>query len=238
MIALHDVSDVATKHGKSYPVLSDVSFAFDRRRMGIMAAVDEEGEALIDLISGMRLPMMGSIQRRGRVSWPIGRLLQFRSELSGRDTLRFVCDLYGCHFRQAEDLILSLVDPGRHYSARIAEWPRLLNVKFGHALALLPEFDIYVVEGALELADAAFMQAWMPLFEERVGERQLIMACQYAVYLSRQCRSTVALVEGKLIACASVEQASELCSRYLSGEGPSRPPEVEDDFTTDSALDL
>lgn len=215
MIRLHDVTLSVQERNRRVRILDDVTFAFDRARMGLIADSSIAAERTMDLLAGYLQPNRGKVVRCGRISWPIGRLLQFRSELNGRDTLRFLCGLYRLDFRQAERFMHDLVDFGDHYLEPVAEWPGLLTVKFAHAAVLLPEFDIYLGEGTLTLGDEDFMERWQPLFEQRLaGNRMLILSCAHKVYLERYV-SSVAVVSGGRIqlfpdcdsAFASIEAA-------------------------------
>lgn len=209
MIALSDVTHEVVRYDRRVPVLAGASFAFDRRRMGLIGPWEDQIGALLDLLAGYRLPGEGTVTRFGRVSWPIGRLVQFRSELTGRDTVRFISQLYALDYEKCEQLLFELIDFEHFYDFSIAEWPRLLNVKFGQAAVLLPDFDIYLAESSLIVSDDDFMAKWLPRFNERLQSRQLIMACGQAVYLRRFCRSVAVLKGGRLACYPSVDSAFE-----------------------------
>lgn len=229
MISLRNVTHSVVRGGKRLPVFYDASFDFDRRRMGLVASRDELMEAILDIMIGYRLPDDGIVQRQGRISWPIGRLLQFRSELNGRDTVRFLAQLYGLDLQRCEDLFHELIDFEHQYELPVSHWPGLLLVKFAHCAVLLPEFDIYVAQGSIMIGDERFMERWLPKFEERLRGRQLIMACGQAAYLSKFCRSAAVLQDGNLVYYDNIEKACSVAgwSPYGSAEN-QRVTEIGD----------
>lgn len=209
MISFQAVTDDIKRHGKKIPILRNTNFDFDRRRMGLITPREEQSEALLDLMAGYRIPDAGVVHRFGRVSWPVGRQLQLRSELSGRATLRFIARVYDLDFDECEAIAHDLIDFQHYYDRHVTEWPRLLTVKFAHAVVLLPDFDIYLVEGNPIIGDEEFMSRWMPLFEERILTRQMIIACRYAVHLRRFCRIVAVLKQDTLRMYPTVESAFE-----------------------------
>jgi capsular polysaccharide transport system ATP-binding protein len=220
MITFLDVSHTIERNRKRLPVLESASFVFDVHRMGLVTGSEAQGEAIVDLIAGNHYPEQGTVRRFGRLSWPIGRLAQFRSELSGRDTLRFLTQFYGLDHRRAQDFLFDLVDFQHCYDQPIANWPRLLNVEFSYAAVLLPEFDIYLADGAIGVADDAFMRRWEPCFEQRLRGRQLILYCNQAAYLKRYCRTVAVAHQGQLVRQASVEEAFNLVT-WVASDGDS-----------------
>lgn len=233
MISLMGVTHSVVRGGNRIPIFVDASFEFDRRRMGLVAARDEQMNAILDVLIGYRLPDVGTVRRRGAVSWPIGRLLQFRSELSGRDTVRFITQLYGLDFRRSEDLFHDLIDFEQHYEMPVSTWPGLLTVKFAHCAVLLPEFDIYIGEGSMIIGDDKFMQRWLPMFEEKLVGRQLIMACGQAAHLSKFCRSAAVLRDGELVYYDDIETACRVAGWSPFGKvqdyrADTGPGDVED----------
>lgn len=207
MIALEGVSQTVTYRRKPLMVLDDASFCFDRRRIGLISGREGVSEAIVDLLAGYLLPKEGRIGRSGSVSWPIGRLLQFRSELTGRGTLDFFCQLYGLNRPRCERFMHDLIDFETHYDQPVSDWPRLLGIKFAHAAVLLPDFDIYLAEGAIVISDEAFMARWRPLFEARLESRQLIMSCGQIAYLAQFCRCVAVERDGKLTLYRDAEHA-------------------------------
>ena len=233
MIAFRGVAHSVQRHKKTIPILSGTDFDFDLKRMGLVVGREEQSEALIDLMVGNLLPEAGQVLRLGRVSWPIGRLVQFRSELSGRATVDFICGLYGLNLRLAETFLFSLIDFKHYYDQSISKWPRMLNVEFGHAVVLLPDFDIYIAEGSIILGNPEFMERWSPRFEQRLAGRQLIMACNQAAYLSQFCRTVAVLQNGQLNRYSNVAEAMNATTWVapvsdLSGAGQQERMEDDD----------
>lgn len=237
MIIFRDVSHSVERNEKRLMVLDHANFDFDLHRMGLVAGSETQGEAILDLIAGNLYPEAGAVRHFGRMSWPIGRMAQFRSELSGRDTLRFLTQLYGLDHIRAQNFMFDLVDFEHYYDQPISSWPRLLNVEFGYAAVLLPDFDIYLADGGINVGDAGFMARWAPQFEARLEGRQLIMYCNQAGYLTKYCRTVAVAHEGQLLRRPSVAAAFELVTWIASNPIPDdKAATIEDSYNDDSPI--
>jgi capsular polysaccharide transport system ATP-binding protein len=157
-------------------VLRDCDFRFEDPRMLVLAADPTVRSAVIGLLAGHLPAQKGAVRRAGLTSWAIGALGPFRAALSGRDTIGFVCGLYGLRRRAAFELADALLDPAVDLERPVMAWPAAHQIQLGLTLALAPDFDIYLVDGAVRLADRAFEARWRPLFEARVADRQLVVA--------------------------------------------------------------
>lgn len=232
MISLENVSYHVKKRGKLNQVLWHQTFDFNQDRIGLISDNEQSAEGVIDLLAGYALPQSGKIRRYGRVSWPIGRLLQFRSEMNAPDTIQFLCDIYRLDFKKAEYFILDLVDFADHYQHPVEEWSGLLNVTFAHALALLPDFEIYLGEGSLVVGDDDFMERWLPLFEQRLSNnRLLIMSCAQQVYLERFCQFVATVSNGQILLYDTPDAA--FSSLEVATPGSASPTVVASDFDMD-----
>ena len=85
-----------TESGPGRWVLKDVSMTIPRNRsVGLVGRNGAGKSTLLRLIGGIDEPSRGSVERRCRVSWPLGFGGGLQGSLTGRQNVKFVCRLHG-----------------------------------------------------------------------------------------------------------------------------------------------
>ena len=207
MIIFDNISHEANASKRRVRVLDEASIVIDKPRVGLVSPDGAVTTTIVEMIAGIVRPNRGRIYRQGKVSWPIGRMTQFRSPLSGRDTVRFVASLYRMDEGKADRFVRHLTDFGHHYDEPMNKWPRLLSMKLALACVLVPSFDVYLAEGSVVVPDDDFMEVWQAAFEERLAGKQFIMASDRKRYMEQFCDSAVGVRNGKFIVFDSVADA-------------------------------
>lgn len=198
MIILSEVSHIAVRGRKKIPIFDNTNFVFGKGHVGLVVPNASVAEIVFDLLVGYYRPKAGSIRRFGKMSWPIGRLLQFRSELSGRKTLRFLSHLYGLNYRDCADRAHAMMAIERYYDRGMLHWPRELQLEFGYFASLLPDFDIYLLEGTAHTSNETFNEAWQAELNKKTKGKMLIYQTNSEGYMSKLVNSAVGLVNGDL----------------------------------------
>lgn len=196
MIALRNVTQTVGKGSRTKELLSGANFVFSDEHIGLIVDSTENAEVVLDLLSGIRRPQSGKIWRSGRVSWPIGRIAQYRADLTGKATLHFLASIYDLPFKRCEDLLFGLMDIENNYNKPLINWPRDLLLQFGYATALMPNFEIYIVDSSINTTNEVFMEDWENIFREKITARQLIYFSSAERYLEKYTTRGVALIEG------------------------------------------
>lgn len=149
-----------------------LSLKIGRRRALLIAERDDLTVGFINLVIGSRRPDKGTVVLEGRPSWPIGQTL-LRSTLTGRETVRFLSDLYNLDARAC------IRDATRWFGKErmgsiMNGWPAAERIKFERLAALWPHFDVYVVYGAGPTNDPEFEKEWLQRFQEKLEGRGLL----------------------------------------------------------------
>jgi len=157
---------------QNHPTFSGLSLKIGRRRALLISERDDIPAGFINLVIGSRRPEKGSVQLDGRPSWPIGQSLM-RSTLTGRETIRFLADLYNL------DEQVCTRDAIRWFGVErmgtvMNSWPTVDRLKFERLAVLWPQFDIYVVYGAGPSRDDAFEAEWLARFQQKLEGRGLL----------------------------------------------------------------
>ena len=176
MIDFLDVSDTPRIYGEDLPLLQGLDFHLPAGRYALLSRTPEYHRPLVDLLAGLRPPRRGRVQLAGTISWPIGRQGFLRGRASGLDYIRLVSAIHQIATEEATDLVTLLVSRPDLLERPVMTWPLHVRQEFTFALALVPDFDIYVVDGAIPFEPTRFTRLWQALFEERLVGKTLILS--------------------------------------------------------------
>lgn len=205
MITFEKISLSVLVGGKVRPVLEDCDFTFSDPRLLVLDPDPLKRSAVMGLVTGHRRPQVGRVRRRGRVSWAIGAPGALRSALSGRETINFFCDLYDLERDAVFALVNDMLDIDVDLRRPVISWPSAAQMQLGYALALAPDFDIYAMDGPLQLAYPVFHARWKSVFERRVARRRLIVSTAQARLAANVARVGVVIEDKRLRRVADVE---------------------------------
>ncbi|WP_371747503.1 ATPase [Caballeronia sp. Sq4a] len=176
MIRLHAVTCSSTIAGSRAPLLSNADLDVAQGRYALLSRTPEAHRALIEVLAGLRRTRHGFVEHRGRVSWPLGRQGFIRGKANGLRMIEFVCALHGLPAKAAIELVADLITCPAHLELPMEHWPLATRQEVSFALALAPDFDVYVVDGALPHEASRFARLWRALFDERLVGRTLILS--------------------------------------------------------------
>lgn len=176
MIHLTGVTDRPQLFGEKQLLLSDVNMVIARDQYALLSTTPDWHRPLIDVLAGIRTPSHGLVQHGGLVSWPMGRQGFIRGKGSGLKMVQLVCNLYGLDVLSSIDWLSDLMTNPEYLPKPMLEWPLYIRQEFSFALALIPDFDIYMIDGAIPYAPCRFTKLWQTLFETRLANRTLILS--------------------------------------------------------------
>lgn len=233
MVVFEQVTLDVVVNRKRRQVLDNCDFSFDLPRMAVLAEDPVMRSSVIGLVTGRVTPQRGRIRRAGRISWAIGPTLPFRSNLTGRQTIAFVCDVYDASRAQAEALAHALIDAPFDLDLPTTRWPIPAVVQFSYVLALAPRFDTYVIDGPIRLGYPRFYERWRVLFEERVRRRPLVVSSAQITLLPKLATKGALVKDGILVRVEDV-------AAYLK-TAPQRAaaaPEVAEETSEEDETDI
>ena len=176
MIDLFSVTDDLELFGRDVVLLSRVDFHLPAGRYALLSQTPEFHRPLIDIMAGLRPPREGQVQIAGSISWPIGRIGFVRGRSSGRDVLDLVSSVAGVDRALAEEIVSLIVSRPDYIDQPIERWPPYVKQEFIFAIGLVPDFDVYVIDGAIPFEETRFARLWQALFEERLVGKTLILS--------------------------------------------------------------
>ncbi len=209
MIDLFDVSDAPLVFGERVTLLTDEDFHLPPGRYALMSQTPEWHRPLLDVLAGVRLPRRGRVVHGGAVSWPLGRQGFVRGRGTGLDIINLVASVHELDVDMAADVVTMLVSRPELIDRPVEHWPQFARIEFTFALGLVPDFDIYVIDGSIPSEPSRFTRLWQALFEERLVGKTLILASYRQKQLLDYCAKALVYDGGRFAVNDDLEACIE-----------------------------
>ncbi len=201
MIIVDDVyKRYQTDHGVSKWVLQGATFTIPPKvNVGLVGRNGAGKSTLLRLIGGTDKPTRGKVERRCRVSWPMGFGGGLQGVLTGRQNTKFVCRIHG-HEQDIADLIANIeefAELADAFDEPVKTYSSGMKARLQFALSLAFDFDVYISDEVTATGDAAFLKKTTEAFEKLVDRAGLIMVSHSEETLRKFCTAGIWLHEGK-----------------------------------------
>lgn len=211
MIIVDDVHKrYQTDHGPSKWVLRGVSFTIPPKvNVGLIGRNGAGKSTLLRLIGGVDQPNRGRIERRCRVSWPMGFGGGLQGSLTGRQNAKFVCRIHG-HESDIKDRLAYIQDFSElsdAFDEPVKTYSSGMKSRLQFALSLAFDFDVYISDEVTSAGDAAFRDKAAAAFEKLADHAGLIMVSHGEGTLKQFCSAGIWLHEGAAYWFDSIDEA-------------------------------
>lgn len=200
MIIVNDVHKrYKTEHGMGKWVLQGVNFTIPRHlNVGLIGKNGAGKSTLLRMIGGADHPTKGCIERRCRVSWPMGQG-GLEGTLSGRQNAKFVCRVHGHQSDLADRLafIQDFSELGAAFDEPVSTYSSGMRSRLQFGLSLAFDFDVYISDEVTAAGDAAFRQKAANAFKSMTSQAGLIMVAHDEGTLRDFCQAGVWIHDGK-----------------------------------------
>lgn len=201
MILVNDVHKrYQTDHGPGKWVLQGINLTFPPKvNVGLIGRNGAGKSTLLRLIGGIDQPNKGSIERRCRVSWPMGFGGGLQSSLTGRQNAKFVCRIHG-HETDLKDRIQDIKnfsELGEAFDEPIKTYSSGMKSRLQFALSLAFDFDVYISDEVTASGDASFRNKAASAFKKLADHASLIMVSHGEGTLKQFCSAGIFLHNGK-----------------------------------------
>lgn len=207
MITLENVHDHPFVGPTRHDLFRGVDLVIPPGRYALLARDPSIRKPAIDLLAGLRPPQHGRIRLGGRCSWAIGRAGIIRGKINGFHIIGLIARLYGLDQRMCIAVVSELLSEPDVLRELVEHWSGTTRMEFMHAVALLPRFDIYVVDGTFPFAKSRFTTLWRALFDERTAGKTLILSTVRANEVRDHCDSALVLHHGRIELTHDLDQA-------------------------------
>jgi len=200
MIVIEDIHKrYRTEHGVGRWVLQGVSLEIPRNRnVGLIGANGAGKSTLLRIIGGIDHPTRGRVERRCRVSWPMGQG-GLEGTLTGRQNAKFVCRVHGHQDDLADRLafVRDFSELQDAFDEPVSTYSSGMRSRLQFALSLAFDFDIYISDEVTAAGDTAFRKKTAEAFKSMVSRAGLIMVAHDEDTLRQFCHSGILIHGGK-----------------------------------------
>ena len=200
MIIVDDVHKrYRTDHGPGKWVLKGVSFTIPPKvNVGLVGRNGAGKSTLLRLIGGTDTPSRGRVERRSRVSWPMGFGGGLQGSLTGRQNAKFVCRILGHEDEMAERLayMQDFAEIGDSFDEPVKTYSSGMKSRLQFAMSLAFDFDVYISDEVTSTGDAAFRSKANKAFKNLADRASLIMVSHSDSTLREFCSAGIWLHEG------------------------------------------
>jgi capsular polysaccharide transport system ATP-binding protein len=201
MIIVDDVHKrYSTDKGHGKWVLQGVSFAIPPRvNVGLVGRNGAGKSTLLRLVGGIDTPTRGTVERRCRVSWPMGFGGGLQGSLTGRQNAKFVCRIHGHEDAMADRLayIADFADLGEYFDQPVKTYSSGMKARLQFALSMAFDFDVYISDEVTATGDAAFRNKAAAAFRRLADHAGLIMVSHGEGTLRQFCSAGIWLHQGQ-----------------------------------------
>jgi len=196
----------------SFWALRNVNFQVNAgEAVGLIGANGEGKSTLLRLIAGVLLPDEGSVEVKGGVAPLIELTGGLKSDLTARDNIALVAGLHGLKKAEVKKRFNNIVEfaeigdfldtPVRHFSSG-------MKVRLGFSIVTSIDEPIILVDEALAVGDAAFMQKCYVRMKDLLNQgKTLFLVSHKEKDLKEFCTRGLYLKDGTLAVDGTLTQA-------------------------------
>ncbi len=193
-------------------ILDQASFKVELgHSMGILAPNGTGKTTIINMMAGLEKPDEGQINRKSRISFPLGFMGGVVAKHTGTENARYIARLYGLDPDYVEAFCRYLTGIEEYFDMPVGTYSAGMRARFSFSLMLALEFDIYLIdEGMPGTTDVEFNRKAGTILQERLSKSTVIIVSHQSKTLEKFCSSAAVLRDGKLIVFDSLEEAKQL----------------------------
>lgn len=147
------------------PVLRNINFAVGRgETVGLVGRNGAGKSTLLSILCGTLTPTSGEVVVRGKVAALLELGAGFNPELTGRENIDLCAQIYGLSGEEIEarrESIISFADIGDYIDRPVKSYSSGMFTRLGFSVVAHVDADILVVDEALAVGDAYFVQKCM-----------------------------------------------------------------------------
>jgi len=187
---------------REFWALRDVSFEVKKgETVGIIGRNGAGKSTLLQLICGTLTPTYGSVEVNGRVAALLELGSGFNPEFTGRENVYMNASLLGLSRREIDerfDQIVEFADIGDFIDQPIKMYSSGMVVRLAFAVIAHVDADILIVDEALAVGDAFFVQKCMRFLRDFIKRGTLLFVSHDTPAVVNLCSRAILLNHGKI----------------------------------------
>jgi lipopolysaccharide transport system ATP-binding protein len=231
------------KYYREFWALRDVSFQVCRgQTFGILGRNGSGKSTLLQLICGTLTPSEGNITTKGRIAALLELGSGFNPEFTGRENVYLNASLLGLGKNEIDDRlddILAFADIGDFVDQPVKTYSSGMAVRLAFAVISQVDPDILVVDEALAVGDAFFVQKCMRFIHRFREHGSLLFVSHDITAVASICDCAILMANGKMQRIGSAKMVAQEYIKDLYSEpgsdtdgGEAPAPELPATLTT------
>lgn len=211
------VGSPSKKHYREFWALKDVSFEVKKgQSLGIIGKNGAGKSTLLQIIAGTLAPTSGSVEINGKVVALLELGSGFNPEFTGRENVYLSCAINGLTRSETDqkfDDIASFADVGDFLEQPVKTYSSGMAMRLAFSVLTQIDASILVVDEALSVGDAFFVQKCMRFIRSFMEENALLFVSHSAESITSLCSHALWLKNGR----AMLHQAPKIVvESYIS----------------------
>lgn len=202
---------------QAFAALEDVSFEIRRgETFGIVGRNGAGKSTLLQILCGTLAPTAGSVEVNGRVAALLELGSGFNPEFTGRENVFMNARVLGLSQEQIEsrlDAIMAFADIGDFFDQPVKTYSSGMSLRLAFAVIAHVDADILVIDEALAVGDAYFIQKCMRFLRNFMREGTLLFVSHDTGSVLNLCTRALLLEKGH-VAC--IDTPRIVVQQYLS----------------------
>jgi lipopolysaccharide transport system ATP-binding protein len=207
---------------REFWALRDISFEVKRgETVGIIGRNGSGKSTLLQIICGTLTPTAGEVQVDGRVAALLELGSGFNPEFTGRENVYLNAAVLGLSKEEVDirfDKIAAFADIGEFIDQPVKIYSSGMYVKLAFAVIAHVDADILVVDEALAVGDAVFIQKCMRFIREFQKKGTLLFVSHDTSSVQNLCKSAIWLSHGQIKQVGTSKRVSESYLQYTLQE--------------------
>lgn len=201
---------------REFTALRDVSFEIKKgEAVGIIGRNGSGKSTLLQLICGILKPTSGEVQANGRISALLELGSGFSPEFTGRENVFMNASVLGLSREQTEARfaqIEAFADIGEFIDQQVRTYSSGMMVRLAFAVIAHVDADILVIDEALSVGDAFFVQKCMRFLRSFMERGTVIFVSHDTGAVLNLCKKAVLLQNGAIELMGAPKEVTE---KYL-----------------------
>jgi len=199
-----------------YKALDNIDFEIKKgEAVGIIGRNGAGKSTLLKIITGVLTQTRGEVQVNGRIASLLELGAGFNPELTGYENIYFNASLLGLSDDEIEskiDSILSFADIGEYIYQPVKTYSSGMFVRLAFAVISHVDADILIIDEALAVGDALFVQKCMSFIRNFIKNKTLLFVSHDNSAVIDLCHKAIYLKNGSI---KKEGVAKDVCKEYV-----------------------
>lgn len=207
---------------REFWALKDISFEVKRgETVGIIGRNGSGKSTLLQIVCGTLTPSMGDVQVNGRIAALLELGSGFNPEFTGRENVYLNAAVLGLSKEEVDerfDKIVAFADIGEFIDQPVKMYSSGMYVKLAFAVIAHVDADILVIDEALAVGDAVFIQKCMRFIRTFQETGTLLFVSHDTASVQNLCKSAIWLDKGQVRQSGISKEVAEAYLQYTLQE--------------------